>query len=933
MTDEQWKRTLALYEAASNLPETAVQNLLETCADEPEVVQEVTEMLRVPTEPPASEEPPRFAGCVIGRYEVIDLLGRGSTGEVYSGRDHELGRPVALKIMSPEYASLGAANQRFLREAQAASALNHPNIVTVHEVITWKSTSVIAMELVEGSSLRTLCGRPMRPANAIRIGSQALHALAFAHSNGIVHRDFKPENVIVRPDGYVKVLDFGLARRTFLESGRGEVSSTSGLPVGTLRYMSPEQCRGESATEASDVFAAGIVLYEMLAGRHPFHADSPLDTAHGIAWLQPRPPAHVNPEVSPAINSLIMRMLAKDAGARPSSTQAAEELAASGLGATETSGHRRAYRAYALAAALTLSLLGGAWFKQIYGKAKPAYELKTGELQIMPLANLPGQERKPSLSADGNRVAFEFADETNQVPHIYVKDLSDSSLTRVTHSELPEFNPVFSPVGTKLACLRPAGHGRLRVLVAQSPGGHERQVGEVGETVNDWPVMTWDGQAKNLFVSEVAGPDGQIGLVEISVETGVRRQITFPRHEEVDFMPAVSPDSQTLGFVRRYQSGLGDIWAMPIPSGPPPTGDSQKRRLTDSSEAISRWNWSADGRELLLSFSKSGRTNLWRKPVSGGPLLRVGGLDDQVKELAVARIGNRLVYAPGAGRRTNVWKYSIAHASDSPQRLIASATFEADARYSPDGEYIAFSSMRSGQGQMDIWITSKDGSNPRKMSLFEEQGEHTAGSASWSPDGRWLAFDGRVVKSDRTIYVLDVLSGKPRPITGAGPNASTPNWSRDGHWVYYSSDRGGTRNIWKVSPSGGDAVQVTRNGGFECFESPDGQFLYYTKRDPKGGFWRMPLAGGAETFVSGLEALTNRYWDNSPKGIYFVAPSKHPILELFHFSTGKVSRVRKMPVEPATVYRGLSVAPDGRTLLYVQGERHRSNLMIVNNFK
>lgn len=289
MTTLQWQRVLQIYESAWALPPDAATSLLDSLDEDPEVVKEVQALLQedrralsdsaaAPREVPEA----RYAGCSVGRYDVVALIGRGSNGDVYSGRDRELARRVALKFVSPEYAGTGSTKARFIREAQAAAALNHPNIITVHEVITWRSSPVIVMELVEGANLRALCRQPLPLARAIYIGSQFMQALAFAHANGIVHRDFKPKNVMVRPDGYVKLLDLGLARRTIPGAARQNLSSTAGLPVGTLRYMSPEQCRGEPATAASDVFAAGIVLSEMITGRHPFHSDSPLDTAHAI---------------------------------------------------------------------------------------------------------------------------------------------------------------------------------------------------------------------------------------------------------------------------------------------------------------------------------------------------------------------------------------------------------------------------------------------------------------------------------------------------------------------------------------------------------------------------------------------------------------------------------------------------------------------------
>jgi Tol biopolymer transport system component len=214
-----------------------------------------------------------------------------------------------------------------------------------------------------------------------------------------------------------------------------------------------------------------------------------------------------------------------------------------------------------------------------------------------------------------------------------------------------------------------------------------------------------------------------------------------------------------------------------------------------------------------------------------------------------------------------------------------------------------------------------------------DSGGFTAGSPSWSPDGRWIAFDSRSPQTESSIFVLDVLGGKPRRLTGPGPSDIVPSWSRDSHWVYFSSDRGGgALQVWKAPATGGEPVQLTRNGGLEIFESPDGHWLYYTKRGRKSGFWRMPIEGGQETYVAELEAVANRYWENSAQGIYFVTPSKAPVLDLFHFADGKVTPLANLPVQPAMSHRGLSISPDGRSFLYMQADIATSNLMVVNNF-
>lgn len=941
MTDQQWKRALELYETAVELPEMAVQSFLDSSAEEPAVVQKVNQILsmtRAPAVVSFTRSPTAYAGIAIGRYDVIDLLGRGSTGEVYAGRDRELGRPVALKIMSAEYATLRSSSQRFLREAQASSALNHPNIVTIHEVITWNSLPVIVMESVEGKPLRALCGDPMPMETAVPIAVQMMKALAIAHANGIVHRDLKPENVIVRPDGYVKVLDFGLARRSFVQAAADgdEGSSIEGLPVGTLRYMSPEQCRGESATPASDVFAAGIVLYEMLAGKHPFYADSPLDTAHAIAWIEPRPLRQVDPEVLASLDHLVQAMLAKDAGARPSSEQVVRQLA-SCLDESVQKPVQNRPSFFWLYAALVVALLatGIFWLKQGSAPSKPLAVLQEPDLKIVALANLLGEESYPDSSPDGTRVAFGFSSESSPVSHIYMKELVSSRLIQLTNDTLSDFEPVFSPDGSKMAFLR-RQDGRLNLMIMPSTGGIEHKVGEISDSRINLRVMTWDAQGGNLIVSEPLGqPEVKMALFAISLDTGIKRQITFPKPGKIDCMPVMTPDGRSLGFARLSENGSGILLAMPLASALKAGSETQTRRLIPSAEPIFCWNWTADGHDLLVSRMVAGKAHLWRYPFSAGigssPPMRVGGLEEEVTQISVSRVTGLLIYTAHTSRNVGIWSYRLRMA-DAGKRLIASAKMDLDARYSPDGKNIVFASARAGFGQIDLWMSASDGSNQRQIIMFEEPGQHAVGSPSWSPDGRWIAFDADLPGKTKAIYLLDVLGGKPKRLTSAtGSEDSVPSWSSDGRWIYCSSYRDGQHNIWRLPLEGGPPVQITHNGGFESYESPDGKFLYYT-RVGKPAIWRMALPDGKGAAVAGLETVAGRCWEGSAKGIYFVSSSKSTILQFFNFSNQQVTRIRELPVVPTGTYRGLSVNPDGRTMLYLQEAPGRTNVMVVSNF-
>jgi predicted ATPase/serine/threonine protein kinase/DNA-binding CsgD family transcriptional regulator len=271
------------------------------------------------------------AGTVSGRigaYDVLSLIGRGGMGEVYLAHDTRLGRNVAVKVLQSSLTSNEDAVRRFEQEARAASSLNHPNIVTIYEIGDLPGRRFLAMEFVDGRSLASLVGAPMEIERLARVGVQLARALGVAHAAGIVHRDIKPENVILRTDGYVKVLDFGLARLAPVLPAIG-VQSTPTSPsviLGTPRYMSPEQARGEVATSASDVFSFGVLLYELATGRHPFDSQTVLGTLHAIATAAVPDPIEWIPDMPPVLERLLFRMLEKHEAARPTAEEVERDL-------------------------------------------------------------------------------------------------------------------------------------------------------------------------------------------------------------------------------------------------------------------------------------------------------------------------------------------------------------------------------------------------------------------------------------------------------------------------------------------------------------------------------------------------------------------------------------------------------------------------------
>ena len=346
MTPQRFQRVREIYHAAlDRQSDQRAVFLEEACSDDAELRQEVQSLLAaqaqagtfMATSPaaaldtqPAGPAGAPLSGRILGSYEILSPLGAGGMGEVYLARDQRLERSVAVKVLPNSHRLDPDRVRRFEREARAASALNHPNIITIYDIGTCDAGRYMVMELVEGQTLREILDGGPVPASLAPVGGQIAKALGVAHAAGIVHRDIKPANIMVRKDGYVKILDFGLARLTREAEGPKPLEvSTPGQVLGTIAYMSPEQVRGENAAGSSDVFSLGIIFYEMATGRHPFHADSLMAMLHAIHSQAPVLPCTLNPHIPPHLEALILAMLHKDPSLRPT---AAEVDAALGSG-------------------------------------------------------------------------------------------------------------------------------------------------------------------------------------------------------------------------------------------------------------------------------------------------------------------------------------------------------------------------------------------------------------------------------------------------------------------------------------------------------------------------------------------------------------------------------------------------------------------------
>ncbi len=818
---------------------------------------------------------------------------------------------MALKFLLPREIGDPAAVKRFVREAKAASALNHPNILTVHEIIQTPSSLAIAMEMVEGRPLSHFRGAAVPLAQAVASVRQVASALAAAHEAGIVHRDIKPENLMLRPDGFVKVLDFGLAYRPSSPAGSRTFSSTQ-MPGGTLRYMSPEQLRGEPVTGASDVFSLGLVLYELAGGCHAFESEYAWETAYAIHTRKPAPPSATNPAIPVWLDNLILSMLAQDPAARPPARDLMEQLERPFAGAA-TRRARRRWRYPAVAAAIVLAV--GAGFYGLRLKT-PAAAVVTPRPAI-PLTGMDGVELWPAFSPDGKQIVY--ARETgNGKPDLYLKLIGGGPPLRLPATESGNLDPAWSPDGLEIA-FRREYPDHVGVFIMGALGGAERLVGNVSEPVRSERGLTWRPDGKALIVTDQVRA-GTSALWSVPLNGSARQRLTSPPDDYLDIAPAFSRDGKTLAFIRSV-GAAGDLFLLERPG--------QERRIP-ASRNMDSLAWSADGQSIFFTTADVLDRAIFRVSRSGGDAVRLSGIAAASPfNISVAGRGDRLAFAQKFPGTSEILKLDTA-GKKSPQKLIASAGFDTDPSFSPDGTRIAFASTRSGKSQ--IWVAMSDGSNPVPVTFYDGP---QSGSPRWSPDGKQIAFD-HDLKVSSGVFVMNADGGTPRQLVS---NAALPECSPDGQWIYFRfrTNRSESWQIWKAPSSGGTPVQVTQNGGFECFPSPDGRFLYYTKDRERAGIWSMPANGGQETEIPELRpVLRYRYWSGTSAGIYFFDPGTggtSAALKLYRFAKHRVEQVLSPIPPPMNYVRGLAVSPDGRQVLWAQLSRRISQIWLMEGFR
>jgi Tol biopolymer transport system component/DNA-binding winged helix-turn-helix (wHTH) protein len=577
------------------------------------------------------------------------------------------------------------------------------------------------------------------------------------------------------------------------------------------------------------------------------------------------------------------------------------------------------------AALLTLGLLVSAAVWWVVFRRSP--ELPPP--QIAPFTTFAGSESHPSFSPDGNQIAFTWTGEQGNNLDIYVKQIGNESPVRLTTHPARDGPPCWSPDGRFIAFTRRAAEEN-GLYVIPSLGGTERKIAVLPPTQIaeiSFP-LSWSSDSEWLAVMDQTSPQEPFAIFLVARETGEKRQLTVPPVAASDLYPAISPDGKTVAFFRRSGGNVGDLYVMPMAGG-------EARRLTfDQAMFAPSPAWTPDGAAILFLSARGGSAfNLWKVPAAGGAPVRVEAVGRNISDFAITRQGQRLAWGQGVFD-ANIWRLELVGAGKpkpAPQRLIASTRFDMDAQFSPDGGKIAFASDRSGS--WEIWVCQSDGQHPVQLTSFNRS---LSGSPRWSPDGRQIAFDSRA-EGNAEIFVISAEGGKPRRLTTEPSPDVVPSWSRDGQWIYFSSSRSGSPQVWKQPASGGQAVQVTSRGGLDPVESPDGQFLYYTKERGAPGIWRAPTAGGEETLVLDHRGAGRwRYWVVVEQGIYFATAEQpdQPLLEFFSFAGGRVTPVATLEKKIGVVSTsGLALSPDGRQLIWQQLDQVSSDIMLMENFR
>jgi serine/threonine protein kinase len=834
-------------------------------------------------------------GTRFGAYEVIAPLGSGGMGEVYRARDTRLHREVALKVLAPSVAADPSHLTRFEQEARHVAALSHPNIVALFDIGTENGTTYLVSELVDGTTLR---GASLPVRKVTEIGAQIADALAAAHGAGVMHRDIKPDNVMLTRDGRAKLLYFGVAKLTGAAASAGVTIAHTGShsAVGTPGYMAPEQVRGETVDARTDIFAFGALLHELLAGAPAFDGSTTVEVMTATLKVDP---AELPPAVPPGVREIVRRCLEKNPEERFQSARdlafALRRLTGTWVGEAAPATATTPWPASGLwiaAAALAIGVLATGAVLQQWSVAQSA---AIDPIRLTRLTSDRRDELAPAVSPDGRSLAY--LREGGSLTELLVRSFDGSEPITLVRSNTALRDPVWSPDGNHVcytdvtrsySCVGAAGGAPRRLL---NDAWRLRMAPGTGDTffVRVFEQRPW------LFRGAAGAEPQRIGNAPLSDPTEVS---------------PVSPDGTAL-----VVAGGPNRWLLSLPDG-------MARRQWVSGPDVHTFSiaWLPDSHHIVVAEQTMGRA-VYRvviEDTQGAARRAVLHTTDHIDSITTTPDGARIVYAGGPVERDLV-EYS---ADGKYLRTVAgSSMLEGFPTWAPTGDRFAY--RAGGPGQTGaLWSGGVSGAEPR---LIHHLATNAASQAAISPDG------SRIVYADRTgIHVVSMSGGRSVRVFASRTVSRGICWSPDGEWIWFSD---APRRFGRVSAAGGESTFVDApQPGILSDCSPDGRWLIRLGRQ---GYVLTAIDGKREraiaeggVYPSGGENVAQ--FGEGGKRVYLLGADRRTI-DVVDVETGERVRTVTMDIPLADRISGFAFSPDGtRVLLTTGGDR--TDLWMVEGF-